>query len=144
MSDDQNPQGLNQNNVAPVSGNVVSVGKEGESITLKPKESTGSNLKSEREEEIASKVENQIEKIETSPNKSGPVFNQNPILNSNLSNSSQAQIVGNKTLKNLPISLDEAVKMVKSFFIFQDSSDPLLWLSFLVIKNFQLIDKNKK
>ena len=144
MPDDQNPQGLNQNNVAPVSGNVISVGKEGESITLKQKESTGSNLESEKEEETAPKVESQIEKIETSPNKSDPASSQNPSSNSNLSNSSSAQAVNDKSFKNLPISLDEAVKMVKSFFIFQDSSDPLLWLSFLVIKNFQLIDKNKK
>lgn len=142
MSDDQNPQDLSQSNVTANSvENVVSVSKEGESISIKS-ESTNNNLESEKFDETAPKAEKQIEKNETSLGENNSVSNAISVVATTLPTS--VSVSDNKNIKSLPISLPEAIKIVKSFFIFQDSSDPLLWFSFLIIKNFQFLDKNNK
>lgn len=45
---------------------------------------------------------------------------------------------------HMSMTLDDAKKKVKGPLIFKNSSDPMLWFSWLVIRHFQLLEKKEK
>ncbi len=138
MQDDQNTQNSNlQNQSTPVS--VPTVGKEGAAVKLDPIENSGVSIETAPIQETTPKNESQIEKIEKNTT-SNLAQNQNPVPVNTPVSTNNTNLANNSKL-NLPISLSDAIKLTHGFSLFNDSSDPLLWLSFLVIKNYDQINK---
>lgn len=110
--------------------------KEGEAVLVNSAD-LENNLEQVALVEPEPQPETVLQKIEEAPA-------QNSFSNSQPNPSAQNQpailATDDKNLE-FPISLEEALKITKGYFLFKDPSDPLLWIALLVIKNF---GKNKE